>query len=235
MLENLLDLCGILRLIAQSDPFLLIVFSASFSLKAYFLYSVLGRGKTSAATTHPLRALTVVLVTSLIGDITWVAVPLANVIGKPGFDFIVRSAWVAIAVFYCALTLMVEFLIFPKRPLIIRQKIAIFISTCVAGFFIAYLITGAIGYDVLKPTALLIEKIYMTYALFPLLITSLIVTWQQLRHGHLPDILVKQLKVLIGGIILPFWFSEFIQSSSLMFTPVGQWINNNHAFASISV
>ena len=107
-----------------SHPFLLIAFTTSLAIKAFFLTLFALKGLKSSKISIPLLLLLFVLIGGIVEDIAWIG-RLIQKIFIPEFDviptFIVRIAWAFFVIRYQALALFIENLSEKKTKLRIHQ------------------------------------------------------------------------------------------------------------------
>jgi len=236
MIDAITHFFNTLALITGSPQLLFIVFIASFSLKLGFLTYLAHRTLQSETSPRPIYFLMLVLLSSLICDITWLLTPFSYYIDFPIYNTFLRIAWAFTIILYQALALFLESLTSQKSSLTLRQKIFFTVSSAL---FLCYTSIALFNFN----CASIVEKSWIElnlgpitsiYCLFFLMLPSVLITVNKLRASSMPRILKKQIKLFILGIILPLWSSDFIQIISLFISPLEKWINTNYIFVNLS-
>jgi transcriptional regulator with GAF, ATPase, and Fis domain len=143
-------------------------------------------------------------------------------------------AWAASVVQYHSLALCLESLATRKFHLSLRNKIFVTVSSF---FVFSFLLISILHFNCLTPTdkhpfEFILEKISIIYAMFPVILFSLIITGRKLYKKILPRILQKQLVLLTLGIIIPFWLFDILQV--FPFTLSATWINAQYTLVGLS-
>ncbi len=218
--------------------FLIAVTSTLFILKATLLVSLVMRGLRSSKLHRQWLFLVFVLIGSMCENFAWL-IKLSKLTFLPEIEyrltlFMARFSWGFTIVQYQALTLFLENLVEEKFTLKLHSKFFIVISSL---FFLAFM--GLAFYDFncfnssLRP-AFEISLIRMAslYMLFPLMLTSLFVTFRKIQTTQLPSLLKKQLSILIKALIIPWWASDLLQVYP--FDLLANSITNSYAAIGIS-
>jgi len=214
MFDTLLNL---FESILGSPYFLLATMVTTFTLKSYLLMTLIIRSQFISTAKRPWTFLTIVLISSLIADSAWIYKLVRNLF-LPTMDyrfctFWIRIAWGFAIVQYQALALFIESLVEGTRPITIRQKIFLLISSI---FFLSFISLAFQNFDCLNPADKpliepYLQKGFVIYSQFFLMLSTLFFAFLQIRKDYLPRILKTQLKELIQWLILPHLISDFIQ------------------------
>ena len=236
---NIVTILSFLESFIGSAPFLLTVMTIAFLVKGYLLAILVIRGSKSTTTKKYWFYLSGVFISAMIADSAWILALVKSLYFQSmNFNiylFWLRIAWAFTIVLYQSLALFIESLIKKQdQSLNLRQKIFIFIS---GSFFLFYMVLAFLNFNCSTPTdrpaiEFTLRNIQSLYALFPLMLTSLFITLQKLRSMELPRILKQQLKILIQMVILPLWFSDFLQIFPLVFSPI--WQTNSYMATALS-
>ena len=235
---NIANLFNTLEAILGSYPFLLLVFTCFFILKAYIITCLVGFSLTAPKTNRALFFLICVLLASMTDNCAWI-LKLVRTLFLPAIDFriytlCIRLAWAFLAVQYQALALFIESLVEQKFTLKKYHLPFLIISSC---FFLFFTGLGIVNFNCLKSVdrpqiEFLMQKIAILYVLFPLILTAVFITIRKLDDKRLPRILTKQIKILIISFLAPYWLSDFLQIYPFHFSYT--WITNSYTFVSIS-
>lgn len=236
-MTSLVEMFQFLDAIFSSYLFLGIVFSISTIFKSITLIGLVFRKAKLSKTPLPLIFLSVVLLGTIIPDSCWAMYgfshyfyPNTRLAGSPYLLCWVRIAWGATAVLYQALALFIESLAIQNYKIGIRQRIFIAIST----FFFAFFLLRSFYYIGIEITAVekLFQKAEALYLLFPLLLSSIIITLRYLKTADVPRIISRQIHILILGGVAPFWLFDLLQVVPLNMSIA--WITNSYTFVSLS-
>lgn len=207
-----------LESILSSFYFILCTTFLSFFLKISFLIALIRKIARMETVIGPLYFLFAILIGSMFSDLAWM-LKLLQLLFIPQLNyqivlFVVRIAWVFVIIQYQSMSLFLESLVTNKYIIVFRQKIFFSISFLFGLFFA---ILAIVDFDVkdlpykrlwFEPT---VQNLATFYALFLVVLPSLIIAIQKIRHSTLPHLLKKQLKILIQGLILPVVMADFIQ------------------------
>lgn len=222
--------------IIGSSYILLIVFIAFFSLKLVIL-TKLTKQLLHTSTYYALSLLITILTSSVLYDVSWIMHPFRSHIDNATWVFILYVAWACNVILYQTLSIFLEHLAEGNKPISLFNKLLTVISSCFCmSFFIISAIALSQSYHseearIFGAFLTKITSIYLCFVLMPFIIIN---TLYKIYNLPIPRILNKQLKLLMGCIITPFWLSDVIQMLSLLIHQIGYWINHNYAFASIS-
>ncbi len=236
MLLFLTNAINILLSIMDSWQFLFALYAISFFLKLSLFVFLAYKKIQNTKTPYQVYYLILIVFSSLICDVAWLLTPFSNHLDFRIYNTLTRLAWIFFIVLYQMLSLFIEHLTNTQFILITRQKIFCFISSSLA---LIYLTITIIDFHCLNfHEKHWIEKklplVIMIYLLFPLMMTSIVKVIQKLRTQHIPLLLKKQIRLLILGIIVPLWLSDFFQITALLISNLGGWVDNNYTFASIN-
>ena len=221
--------------IIASLPFLLMVFTISITLKIFILGKLLFKKTNTIKSKAPYFFLIGTIACSIIGDSEWLFMILKKLIFHDEvlkiFIFWRRIAWGIVVLSYQFQIMFIESLISPSLNFKFRNKLFFFISFIFSVFFTAISI---IHLHQIEPSWLerLVQKASFIYALWLLMPLSIFLMLWELKNKKLPNILSKQLRLLIILVIVPYWLSDFIQVFPYTFAT--SWINSNYAFVSFS-
>jgi len=232
----LVSIISIVQTIINSWQLLFIVYVTSFFFKLSLLGFLVYKKIKTTKISYQIYFLMLMLFSGLLCDAPWLLTPFRSYLDFRVYNVFVRLAWVFFIIFYQLTALFIEHLTSRQCIFIFRQKMFCFIS----GFLVfTRLIITIVDFHCLS----LNEKHWIEtklgffiviYLLFPLMITSIFKVIQKLQTQDIPCLLIKQIKLLIIGIIIPYWISEFLQITSLLISGPLCWTNTNYAFASIN-
>ncbi len=226
--------------ILGSHPFLLGVFLISFTLKLLLLVNLVIKRYQSFASKLSYLFLSLILISILIQDFDWLFMLTKNLffttIDPRITIFLQRISWSSTIIIYQSIALFIESLTSKNYKLELKQKIFTSISAIFFSFFIviAFLDIGCFDSKNKPFIEFLAQRVLVIYALVPLTLTSIFNIVKNLKNSNPPQILKKQLKVLIAGVILPFYISELLQALPLVFSSLATWINTGYSFVSLS-
>ncbi len=221
---------------AGSKTFLLLVATLSLFFKGIISATLISQGLRAKTAHRSWILLVLVLISSMMANSTWIF----SCSNFPNLDYRLplfwsRIAWAFAIMQYQALALFIEILVEKHKQLKLRQKIFIFISCLFSIFFVGLAIFDFNCY--LPSDRPFIEfkarHFLALYALFPLMLTSIFFAIQKLRTTQLPQILRKQLRLLLKWVIVPMWLSDFIQIYPLSTSPL--WDTNSYFAAAFSM
>jgi len=182
--------------------------------------------------------LSIVLASTMAADAAWV-IKLIRSLFFPDLDYrfivwFIRISWGFCVIQYQAMSLFIESLIRRDNLFGTRQKTLSFISFGIALFFLSI---AFVYFNVTDPSLrtfeFYLEKLWVGYALFPVMLSTILIVLQKLYTGNLPQILSKQLKILFAVIIIPIWISDFLQVFPFGIIP-GSWTYSSHLPFAIS-
>ncbi len=224
--------------IMGSPPLLLMVFVVCFILKGFLLFSLIKKKIHVRSTYFTTVPLIMILATSMLDNSAWI-LKLARILWLPNLDFRIylfwlRISWGGMIIHYQALTLFISNLISKNKKLAPYQIFFIIISS---GFFIFFLGIALFYFDcnsasarpAFEWTALSIASFYY---IVPLPLISVYMTIRQSYVTHIPLILKKQLTLLLKFMLIPYWFSDFLQIVPLEFSPT--WVTNSYTFVTLA-
>lgn len=198
--------------------FILAATCISFLLKTCFLCVL-----ATAVTTHSSAIkrlwflLIVILVSSIVPDVSWV-VKLIRELFLPELDyrfvlFVIRIAWIFFIIQYQALSLFTESLVHQHYVILLRQKIFLGFS---AFFCIFFMVITIIDFNCNTPSETMIlhtqiQNIASFFILFIMFTSSLFIAIQRISSSVLPSILKKQLTLFVQWLIIPHFFTDCVQ------------------------
>lgn len=195
-------------------PVLLVISSLSLSVKLVLLILFAARGIKSSKLSAPLTFLLLVLLGGIAEDSAWSAKLITQVfnfnINPKILTLCQRLAWGFVIVRYQALSLFIENLSEKHARIKPHQYLFLFIST------LAFCVQISLAFVYFNtPTRTTIEAISMefiaVYTVLPLMCSSLIITLWKLRSAKIPLLIKRQLKLLIGYLVIPITAADFIQ------------------------
>jgi transcriptional regulator with PAS, ATPase and Fis domain len=220
--------------VLSSAPFLLIGFISFFLLKGFILIRLIAY-TISKKFNLPLFLIIIVLIGTMFGDFVWIFKLIRTLffpLTDPRFYwFLLRISWGFVIVQYQALALFIETLTqehfsFKKRHLISIALSGIFF------FFLLALSLANINESHVALFDLVAQKIAPIYCQLIVVLTSIFFAVQKLRRNIIPRILIKQIKILIYGAILPALVSDFLQIYPFDFSP--DYVTSSYTFLGIS-
>lgn len=240
-MELLIKIAQFIDVITSSYPFLTIVFSAAAIFKIVLLYIIITK-----KTDHPISKtskiiLGVLLSCALQQDSAWIAHIIKKVFApNSSFDlytFYIRLSWAFFSVQYQALTLFLQSLVGVELFKNKKQRFIFFASFC---FFLIQILLSILSFG--KPSGsnevfyYCIEPIFRSiswsYTLLPVILFPLFEIYKQLKENKIPTILRKQLKILIFGLLGPYWILDLLQLFPL--SSSATWITNSYTYLSLS-
>ncbi len=221
-----------------SHHFVLIAILASFLLKLLIIIFTMNQPVNSQKAQRLRFLLLVILGANMFSDITWIQELLINMgilnINPYIYFFTGRISWGFFGVQWQGLALFLEGLVTRQYKLTIRQKIsciitALFVLVPIGSAFIYY------NHPEKIPLTVIINNIAVLYCMLFLLPYSLFVVLRKLRTESLPQILIKQLNVIIYCLIIPHFFSDIMQVFPIGFRlPAPDWITNSYSMVALS-
>jgi hypothetical protein len=227
----------LIELIFGSYPFIFCASITGLGLKAclvYYLMSHLIHRTLTKKIKRSCLYLIGVLVGSILVDSTWV-LKIAQTLFLPSLpDYVVRLwiriGWASSVVQYQFLALALESLINKNNKLTKHSVIYVSVSTVFFFIFLSIGILEYYGWSIAWGYRAM--QIWILYALFPLMLSSIgYVTWR-IYTLQLPHILKKQLKIIIRTFIIPYLVCDFIQTYPFVIFP--EYIASNFAVIGIS-
>jgi DNA-binding NtrC family response regulator len=225
------------ELIFGSFYFLLPATLVSFILKVIILIILLKKAIALKTVVKQFYFLLAILIGNIFSDLAWI-VKLSQILFIPQLNyqivlFIIRIAWIFFLVQFQSMSLFIESLMTNHYVVPIRQKIFFGISSLLGLCFaiVAVVDFNCIDSDnrrfIWEPV---IQNFATFYALFILLIPSLLIAIVKMRSSILPRLLKKQLTVFIKSLILPILLAELVQL--FPFKVYGlDWVT--HSYASV--
>ena len=221
-----------------SYPVLLTIFSTSLLFKSFLLFNIIFKKENSEKTRVTYFLIISLLIGTIICDSEWVFMLIKKMFLNDAplklFVFWRRIAWACTVGVYQLFALLLESLTNPQKPFSTRNKLFSIISFCFFSFFIAISI---IHYNCLGPAEKYwiefeMQSIGIVFILFPLMGITVLYTLWQLKNLSLPRIILKQLRLLMIFIVIPYWLSDLLQMAPFSFTM--NWINTSYAFVGLS-
>lgn len=213
---------------------LALVFSASCCLKVFFLTSI-GLNKPKKIISTPLVFLLLALLGATIQDISWVAYAINRILfgleASKIVYFIVRVAWGFAVIQNLSLGLFLENLTKHRSGWSIRQKIIVATSLSISAFFFVCAVLFA-TYNQRIALESTMQKVVGLHDLFFSMLPCLIIAARNLYRDPLPKILVKQLKILLGVVIIPYCLFNLLQIYPFNYSLT--WITNSYTFLNFS-
>lgn len=228
--------------ILNNSYFLLGVFLATLSIKAYILAHLIFKKTYSISSRLPYFFVIGVLVSTFIQDTDWVSMLVTKLFLSETETllrmriFWMRVSWAFTVMQYQFITLFIESLVSKNYKIGLRQKIFITISSLIFLFFIGIAIfhSDCMHSSQKYKIEIIVQKMMAIYALFPLMISSIGLCTYKLRKSELPRILYKQFKLVLF-VVLPFWFMEFLQILPLLTSFSSHtWLNTGYTFVTLS-
>lgn len=230
------------NLVTLAHALELAIITASFLIKGYLFKMLLPSGFKNLTLKRPLIFLLGTILGTAVGDLGWIIKLLREMhildISYAGLIFWMRLSWAFLILQYQSLSLFLESLIVRRFTFNIRHKILCTISSGLACYFFA-LATLQAGYTNEKmrkaafssltlsaesPLELKTMSFTIYYALFFLMIFSIVLTLSKSRKVHLPVIAKHQLALLSKFLISSHLFVEILQLISFMFSASAAYI-----------
>lgn len=211
---------------ALGNFYLLLIVTATFLIfKSYIFIKLVSQKINKQHLYHPWLFLILVLIGSMISDVTWIFC-LVRKLWIPTINYriyliFVRIAWAFNALQNQSIALFLEKLVDQSPSINLRQKICIFVSFIFFCFSMILVITHfncnqAADKPYMEFLMRTLETYYCSFVITPL--TIIIIAWK-IRQSNLPRILKKQIKVLLPAAIIPFWISELLQTFPIVLNP----------------
>ena len=220
----------------ESQILLLMVFGIAIVLKSFILVHLFFK----KSKTISYYLLVTILVSAIFMDSEWIFLTikrlLFNNIELKFYFFWARIAWASTIIFYQSFTLFLESLVQHNFKFSLRNKI----FTAISSTFVTAIIAIAIySYNFDRSTDKLmietiLQKIGAIYVSFPLFLSSLFVTLHRTRLTTLPRILKKQLQLMLGFIIIPYWIFDLLQIVPYILSVDYLFLNTSYAFVNLS-
>lgn len=229
------ELLNTIEIVTGGPQLLFMVCTTSFSLKTGLLIYLARRTLQAKTTPLPIHFLMLVLLSSLLCDISWILTPFQSLIDFRIYNTFVRISWAFTILFYQALTFFIESLTQQHSTITLRQKFFLTISLLFFSFYIGIAVIdfNCASYE---NKYWIEKKMFSPVSIFFIfsLMLSCVIIFKKLRTNCTPRILTKQIKLFMLGIILPLFISDCIQVASLIISPLKYWINSNYTFANLS-
>lgn len=217
---------------------MLIVSSISLILKLTIFYIFIFNLAKKVASQKRRVYLCLVLIGAIFEDLSWVilisykfffadmVIPMLY-----GLLFIVRTSWVFYILQYQALSLFIESLTSQDETLSLRQRLFVFISIMLSISFITIIVLNSFN---ACPSflQLRLEEVISIYSLFILIPSSIYVIRKKLNLNKAPNLLKKQLNILIVFFIVPRVVMDGLQYFPFSFK-AGQ-LNSPFTFPALS-
>lgn len=227
--------------IIGSDPFLLPIFFVSAIVKIFVLGGVLCKKFNSIKLKTSYFLLLGALTGSIFCDTEWLFMIIKRLFFNDPplrlFVFWRRLSWASMVASYQLFILCIENLIDPKYLTRWRNRIFFFIS-CI--FFIAFVSYSVFHYNCWSPvdkhwSEFVFQKASLVYIFCVLAPWEIIRILWGLARARIPNILVKQLRVLMFCLFIPMWLADLIQLFPYFVVSFGTiWFNTNSTLACIS-
>lgn len=219
-----------------NHSFVLVTILISFLLKLLIVILTINQPVNTREVQRLRLLLLVILGANIFSDIAWIQELLPSMaifkIDPRIFKFVGRIAWGLLSIQYQSLALFLEGLVTRQWKLNVRQQLCCIISTLL---MLVSVSTAFIWFNRLEPfpLMLIINDITILYCMLFLLPCSLFIVLRKLRTESLPQILIKQLHIIIYCLIVPHLISDIIQA--FPFTPHKlDWVTNSYAVVALS-
>lgn len=223
--------------ILGSRPFVLSVSLIAFIFKSIILFFLCTRKPTSQTTKYSRFYLILLLIAALIDDSAWI-ITFTKLLFIPQMDyrigiFWIRIAWFFMPILYQSLALFIESLAEQTPKLQKRHYISIFITSLfsLSFLFIALININCTCWQDRPAIEFSLMKLCNLYSIFWLCCSSLIFTIKKLRSSQIPQILKKQLTIIIQFLVAPRLISDAAQFYPYNFFPG----YHTSSFASVSI
>lgn len=234
-MELLIKITQFIDIVTSSYPFLVIVFSAAAILKIALFWIIITRKTTYAISKTSRKILSILLFCALQQDSAWLLHTFHHwFYPNTEFNFYVfyiRVSWAIFILQYQALGLFLESLVGISLFINIYQKIIASITIILS---LSILGLSIISY---KSTIHTTNEIFFrsfgwSYALIPVIIFSLANIYKKIKNNKIPKILHQQLKILVLGMLGPYWILDILQVFPLSGSTA--WITNSYTYLSLS-
>jgi transcriptional regulator of aromatic amino acid metabolism len=233
-MELLIKIAQFIDFVTNSYPFLAVVFTAAAAFKIVLLYVIITKKTTHAISKTNKIILGVLLGCALQQDSAWIAHILKKVFAGdrliPIYSLYMRISWGIFILQYQALALFLESLAGIKILHTKKQKLIFSISS------VLFLILTILAFIVFGQGASsdynLFRSICWGYALLPVITFSLFEIRKQLQKNKVPSILRKQLKILIFGMLGPYWILDILTAFPISLAT--GWVTNSYTYLSLS-
>ncbi len=219
---------------------LLCIFVSSISLKFYILTKLALRQLRDSRLKLPFIFLIGLLISTAIQEFEWVLLQLKNLFSLEDkhtfFIFWNRLSWSFASIQYLCLSLFIESMTQKNFKVQIRQKFFIVISLGLSFIFIFFSISTFILYGSTQKSSfeVWLAKISSFYSGIIMPVVAFFIIIKSAKESHIPRLLKKQIKLLLGLVIFPFWISDLIQITPFIFSFNLSWLNTSYTFASFS-
>lgn len=233
-MELLIKIAQFINVITSSYSFLAVVFTAAAIFKITLLYIIIIK-----KTDQPISKTSKIILGTLLfcafqQDSAWIAHIIKRILMDdaimPIYGLYMRISWGVFILQYQALALFLESLAGIQILHTKKQKLIFFIS---AALFLTQVIIAFIVFG--KGTGSdypIFRSLSWSYALLPVVIFSLFQIYTQIKYHKIPTILRKQLKILILGMLGPYWILDLLQVYPLSLS--AGWITNSYTYLSLS-
>ena len=220
----------------------LAIITTAFLIKVYLLKMLIPSGFHNLTIKRPWLFLLGTLMGTAMGDFGWIVKLLREMgiinISYPALIFFMRISWAFLVLQYQSLALFLESLIFKRFTFNLRHKILCTISAGLSIYFVIIAVFQAghveefsrkaafssLAWTAESPLELKVMCFAIYYALFCLMLTSIIITLTGSRRFHLPIIVKHQLALLLKFLISSHLTVEILQLISFMFTSTAAYI-----------
>lgn len=223
----------------HSPYLLLIIVTASFIVKLYFLYTLFPKSPHHLRTVNCWLLSLCILGGAIFGDIAWMAKVIQHLfiptLSYAYVTFFIRIAWGCTILQYQSLALFLQTLVEKKCSPTIVQKILLFFSCGVAGYFFLTALfdsrlTDELSREIAKhahtniPLEIRMMRYTVLYLLNILIIPGLYVVFKKTYNKKIPSLLRKQIRLFLRYMICPYLLTEFIQTTYLVYPPIQPYI-----------
>lgn len=220
----------------------LAIITTSFLIKAYMFNMLVPSGFQNLTIKRPWLFLLGTLLGTAMGDFGWIIKLLRETgilhISYPTLVFFMRISWAFLILQYQSLSLFLESLIVKRFIFNPRHKLLCTISAALSVYFIFIAVTQSglvdetlrreaffnLGWSMQCPLELKLMCFGVYYALFCLMLISIIVTLTKSRRTYLPVIVKHQLALLLKFLISFHLLVEILQLISFMFSSTAAYI-----------
>lgn len=235
-MDILINLAQLINTIGSNYILLAIVFTVSVILKLFFLYPVVTTRTIGAIGKINKILLICLLICTIQQDSVWLMhvsfrlfAPI--ILSSPFYMFYIRFSWGFFVVQYQIIALFIQSLVGINPLADFKQKILLFFSALIftAQTYMAFILSSELENSF---NEIIIRSIFWTYALAPVIIFALVVTYYQYKKNNIPVIIKQQLAILIFRMIGPYWILDILQIYPLSLST--DWIVSSYTFLSIS-